>query len=176
MRYPASSPCTACPPTRGWSSWRGHLPTKADVPVQLDIPVPPALSVEPAPQSRGWSPCPAWSPCLVYSPWRACPPSQGWSPCLVWCFLNLPDASWWFMMLPDWFWFLLNTPHGAVRGSRQGLFPPRRFLLLNQQLGNDLTWPLSPTYPSWSGESAAAPAAGTSSPRSHRREDGSHWR
>ena len=55
--------------------------------------------------------------------------------------------------------------HSAVRGSRQGLFPPRRFLLLNQQLGNDRTWPLSQTYPSWPGESAAAPAAGTSWPR-----------
>ena len=29
--------------------------------------------------------------------------------------------------------------HGALQGSRQGLFPRRRFLLLNQQLGNDLT-------------------------------------
>ena len=55
--------------------------------------------------------------------------------------------------------------HGALRGSRQGLFPPRQFLRLHQPPGNDLTWPLSPTYPSWSEESAAAPAAGTNWPR-----------
>ena len=49
---------------------------------------------------------------------------------------------------------------GAVRGSRQGLFPPRRFLPLHQPTEDDLTWPLSPTNPFWSGESA-----GTSWPR-----------
>ena len=55
--------------------------------------------------------------------------------------------------------------HGAVRGSGQGLFPPRWFLRLHQPPGDNLTWPLSPTNTSWSGESTAAPAAGTSWPR-----------
>ena len=66
--------------------------------------------------------------------------------------------------------------HGALRGSRQGLFPPRRFILLNQQLGNDLTGPLSATYLSWSEESAAAPAAGTSWPRLSPQSSERSWR
>ena len=49
--------------------------------------------------------------------------------------------------------------HGAVRGSRQGLFPPRRFLPLHQPPGDDFTWPLSPTNPFWSGESAVGPGS-----------------
>ena len=55
--------------------------------------------------------------------------------------------------------------HCAVQGSGQGLFPLRWFLPLHQCSGDDLTWPLSPTNPFWSGESAAAPAAGSSWPR-----------
>ena len=70
----------------------------------------------------------------------------------------------------------LTAIHGAVRGSRQGLFPPRRFLCLHQPLGNDLNWPLSPTYPSWSGESAVAPAAGTSWPRLALQSSERSWR
>ena len=54
--------------------------------------------------------------------------------------------------------------HGGVPGSGQGLFPPRRFLRLHQPPGNNLTWPLSPTNSSWSGESDAAPAVDTSWP------------
>ena len=45
------------------------------------------------------------------------------------------------------------------------MIPPRWFLPLHQPPGDDLTWPLSPTYLFWSGESVAAPAAGTSWPR-----------
>ena len=66
--------------------------------------------------------------------------------------------------------------HCAVRGSRQGLFPPRRFLCLHQSAVDDLTWPLSPTYPSWSGESAAAPTAGTSWPRLSPQSSERSWR
>ena len=66
--------------------------------------------------------------------------------------------------------------HGAVQGSRQGLFQPRRFLLLHQSLGNDLTWPLSLTNPSWSGESAAVPAVDTSWPRIALRSSERSWR
>ena len=33
----------------------------------------------------------------------------------------------------------ISTVHGAVQGSGQGLFPPRRFLPLHQPPGNDLT-------------------------------------
>ena len=58
-----------------------------------------------------------------------------------------------------------NQIHGAMQGAGQGLVPPRQFLHLHQPPGDDLTWPLSPTNPFWSGESAAAPTAGTSWPR-----------
>ena len=78
-------------------------------------------------------------------------------------------------LLNEWMNELI-TKHGAVRGSRQGLFPPRRFLRLHQPPGNDLTSPLSPTYPSWSGESAVAPAAGTSWPRIAPRSSERSWR
>ena len=66
--------------------------------------------------------------------------------------------------------------HGGVRGSRQGLLPPRRFLCLHQPPGNDLTWPLFPTYPSWSGESATAPAVGTSWHRLSSQSSERSWR
>jgi hypothetical protein len=71
---------------------------------------------------------------------------------------------------------VLYCSHGAVRGSGQGLFPPRRFLRLHQPPGDDLTWPLSPTITSWSGESAAAAAAGTSWPRLAPRSSERSWR
>ena len=53
----------------------------------------------------------------------------------------------------------------AVRGLCKGLFPPRQFLPLHKLPGDDLTWPLSPNNPFWSGESAEAAAARTIWPR-----------
>ena len=46
----------------------------------------------------------------------------------------------------------LVLPHGAVQGAGQGLFPPRPFLCLHQPPGDNLTSPLSPINPFWSGD------------------------
>ena len=121
MRYPASSPCTACPPTREWfpcsafspcpacSSWRGHHPAKADIPVQLDIPLPPALSVEPALKARAGLPVQPGLPayCLLSLKSLSSQPRLVSLPGLVfpkpsWCFMMISDASWLVLIPPEY--------------------------------------------------------------------------